>query len=528
MSRRPALLVARTLLRRRLRRALDRPRRTALTGGMFLFPLAVLFAPSGYGGAGYAPTTGGSLAGPEGTVMVSDLLPPLFTAGWLLFLAAAAFTVDDSLDDVDAGGLLVLGGGVRATVLGTMLAGHARRLAMFGIWFVAGGVAIVLGGAGVASLPLGAVGFALLLVSATTAGQAVGLFARRELFDRGHDVRRVGLSVVAAVYAAYFAVTLGVPAAGDVAISLAGRLPTAWFAEWLLVEYPGRAVRPARLVGSLVAGIAVVALGFRAKVHLAADVWFRRPGEASGTEHTGADPFRLVRTALRRVVGPAAAALAWQVTLRRLRRPKLFLVPVVLAATFWHDAAAALSAVHYPPAVALFAAVAVPPVVALNPLADEGTALPHLLAGGLSGRSFVAGYAAAAAAFAWVGAAVGFGVVAVTAGLSLRPTLAAVAVAAVLPFATAAVAVAVGCLFPRSEAADLAANEGLGLPNRYAFGSYLAVVGVAAAPLLTGLLVVSDPTVTLATAGLSLVLGFGAAVLAERIAARRFEGFVLD
>ena len=98
----------------------------------------------------------------------------------------------------------------------------------------------------------------------------------------------------------------------------------------------------------------------------------------------------------------------------------------------------------------------------------------------------------------------------------------------VLPLATAAVAVAAGCVFPRSDADDLAANEGLGLPDRYAFGSYLLVVGIVAAPLLTGLLVLSDPLLTLATVAVSLLLGLGVAALAARIATFQFDSFVLE
>ena len=526
MSRPRSLLVARTLLRRRLRRALTRPKRTALTVLLFVLPLAIAFGPAAFGGAGYGLGPGGTLSNGDNTVAVTTALPPLFSGIWLLFFLGGAFAVDDRLADVDAGSLLVLGGGVRATVLGTTLADHARRVALLSIWFLAGAAIVVAGGGGIASLPLGAVGFGLLVVSASAAGHAVGLFARRELLDRDYDVRATGLSMVGLLYAAYFALAVVAPGGGEAAISLAGRLPTAWFAAWLLLEYPGAAVSPVQLAGSAVFGVTVAAAGFAAKTRLAADVWFRDPGLESDHEE-GSDPARRVRSALRPVVGPAAAALAWQVTLRRLRQPKLLLVPVVLALTFWHEAAAALPTASYPLAVVLFAGVAIPPVVALNPLADEGTALPQLLHGGLSGRAFVTGYALAAAVFAWTGTVFGLAFVTVTAGLSIVPTVTAVLVAVPLPLATAAVAVAAGSVMPHSEAHDIVATERIGLPGRYALFAYALVFGIAAQPVALALFVGASLPFVLAATTLTALLVFGAAVAARRLAARRFDAFVL-
>jgi hypothetical protein len=229
--RRRALLVARVHVRRRVRRALDRPKRSLLLVSLFLLPVVSLFGPEQFGGGGFAVGADGTVSGDGATARIAAVLPPVFTGVWLFLFLAGAFTVDDRLDDVDGGDLLVLGGGIRPTVLGVSLAEHARRLVLFGIWFVVGAVGVIVAGAGVAALPLGAVGFVLLLVSATTAGHAVGLFARRELLDRGLPVRRTGVALAVGVYLAFVAfVTL--PIGVDLPLREVGAaLPPAWFAD---------------------------------------------------------------------------------------------------------------------------------------------------------------------------------------------------------------------------------------------------------------------------------------------------------
>ena len=526
--RRRALLVARVHVRRRVRRALDRPKRSLLLVSLFLLPVVSLFGPEQFGGGGFAVGADGTVSGDGATARIAAVLPPVFTGVWLFLFLAGAFTVDDRLDDVDGGDLLVLGGGIRPTVLGVSLAEHARRLVLFGIWFVVGAVGVIVAGAGVAALPLGAVGFVLLLVSATTAGHAVGLFARRELLDRGLPVRRTGVALAVGVYLAFVAfVTL--PIGVDLPLREVGAaLPPAWFADWLLLEYPGAAVRPARLLGSVAFGGGVAVAGFLAKERLAADVWFRDPGpERDAGGGAALDAAGAVGRLVRPVVGPAAAAMTWQVLLRRLRSPTVLAIPVVGFLLVEQELRTGLPAEWYPLAVAGFAALALPAAVALNPLADEDVGLPLVLASGLGGRAFVAGYAAAAALSAWLGTAAALLVAGVLFGV--RPVTAAAALAAVVPLTllSVPVAVAAGTALPRNDAHETAASEGVGFPSKYAIAVYTLVVAVVAAPFAVAAAVAPGTLLALGAAG-SLLLGVVAAAVGSRVAASRFESFVLD
>ena len=523
---RRAVLVARVLVRRRIRRALARPKRSALLVGLFLLPVASLFAPESVGGGGFAVGADGTVSGDGATVRIAEILPPVFSAFWLFFFVVGAFTVDDRLDDVDGGDLLVLGGGVRATVLGVSLAEHARRLVLFGIWFVAGAVGVIVAGAKATSLPLGAVGFVLLLLSATTAGHAVGLFARRALLDRGLPVRTTGLVLAGGSYLAFVAFVV-LPIDVDLPLRAVGTaLPTAWFADWLLLEYPGATVSPARLLGSIVFGSTVVVAGFLAKERLAADVWVRDPGpdrEAGG--RTGLTVADAVRRLVRPVGGPAAAALAWQVFLRRLRRPVLLSIPVVGFLVVEHELRRGLPPEWYPLAVAAYAGVTLPAAVALNPLADEGVGLPLVLASGLGGRAFVTGYTAAATLLAWLGTAAAVSVVGVLFGVSASHAATALAAAPLITVATAPVAVAAGTVLPRNDAHETADSEGIGLPSKYAFAVYVVVVALVTAPIVVAAVFASG----LALGGVSsLLLAAAAALVGTWIATRRIEAFVLD
>lgn len=525
---RRTLLVARVLLRRRIRRALARPKRSALVGLLFLIPFLSLFAPESLGGGGFAVGENGTVSGDGTTVRIVAILPPLFTAIWLLFFLAGAFTVDSRLDEIDGGDLLVLGGGVRATVLGVSLAEHARRLTLFGIWFVVGGLLIVVAGGGVTSLPLGAVGFVLLLTSASTAGHAVGLFARRALLDRGLPVRTTGVAIAVGGYLAFTA-SLLLPVPVDLPLrSVAASLPTAWFADWLLLEYPGATVDSARLLGSVLFGGGVAVAGFLAKERLAADVWFRDPGPEVDTGGSGSIGVvdgvrRLVRPAL----GPAAAALSWQVVLRRLRSPAALVFPLVGVVIFQHDVRATLPAEWYPLAAGVYFGVTIPPAVALNPLADEGVGLPLVLGSGLGGRAFVAGYTAAAALLSWVVTAATVLVVALLFGVSPIHAVAALVLVVLLAAVTAPIAVGAGTALPRNDANETVDSEGVGLPSKFALGVFLLVVAVAAVPVAATVALGSGGTILALGAVASILLGAAAAAVAARDAAKRFDGFVL-
>jgi hypothetical protein len=219
--------------------------------------------------------------------------------------------------------------------------------------------------------------------------------------------------------------------------------------------------------------------------------------------------------------------MTWQVLLRRLRSPAVLAVPVVGFLLVEHELRTGLPAGWYPLAVAGFAALALPAAVALNPLADEGVGLPLVLASGLGGRAFVAGYAAAAALSAWLGTAAALLAAGVLFGV--RPVTAAAALVAVVPLTlvTAPVAVAAGTALPRNDAHETAASEGVGFPSKYAIAVYTLVVAVVAAPFAVAAAFAPGTLLALGAAG-SLLLGVVAAAVGSRVAASRFESFVLD
>jgi ABC-2 type transport system permease protein len=498
-------------------------------GLLFLVPFLSLFVPESLGGGGYAVSETGTLSGDGAPVRIASILPPVFTVIWLLFFLAGAFTVDSRLDDVDAGNLLVLGGGVRATVLGVALAEHARRLTLFGIWFVVGGLLVVVAGGGITSLPLGAVGFVLLLASASTAGHAVGLFARRELLNRGLPVQLTGVAIAVGGYLAFTAYAV-LPIGVDLPLrSIATSLPTAWFADWLLLEYPSATVEPARLLGSVVFGGSVAVAGFLAKERLAADVWFRDPGpevDAGGSGSLGV--VDTVRRLVRPLLGPAAAALSWQVVLRRLRSPAALVFPVAGVVIFQHDVRAILPAEFYPLAAAAYFGVTIPPAVALNPLADEGVGLPLVLGSGLGGRAFVAGYSAAAVLLSSVATVATTVVAGLLFGFSPIHAAAAFVLVVLIGSVAAPTAVGAGTRLPRNDANETVDSEGVDLPSKFAFGVYAIVVAVVAVPFAAAVVLAGGAaTLALGAVG-SLLLGGVAAAVAARDAAARFDDFVLD
>jgi len=516
---RGSLSVARTLLRRRTRRALARPKRTALTVVLFLFPVVSLLLPAGAGGVG-ATIDGGTVVADGESIGLVPLFEAGFSAFWLLTFVAAVFKAEDDVTALEAGGLLVRAGGVAAAVRGRELAGHARRLALFGIWFVVGVGALAVGGGGLAVLPIGAVGFLLLLLSASTTGRAVGLFVRRILLDRGYSVERA--KVVAA--AALLAGTIVASSRSDWLLAAVRGLPTAWFAEWLLFELTDW-VRPRRLLGSLLLGVGLTVVGSRAHERLAADVWFRNPGNA---DESGASsgPTRL-RALVRPVVDGPTGALAWSVTLRRLRSPGYVAAVVLLGLLFWQDATGGFQPTIRPMFAAAYLAAALPAVVALNPLADEGPVLPMLLRSGLSGRGFVAGYALAAAGLAGVLAAVVTAAVVAFTGTAGVPTVVVVVATPLLAFEVGCVAVAIGTVVPNADAAGVVDSEGVTFPSSYAIAAYLPAVAVVLAPMLAATVLVGTPTALLAGTVGSLLLGGVGAAAAVRLAAPRFAEFAL-
>ncbi|ERH12636.1 MAG: hypothetical protein J07HB67_01657 [halophilic archaeon J07HB67] len=162
-----AALIARTSLRRALRRALARPRRTAVVVLFF----AVVWGSVLLDGPG-APT------GPAGFdrfdgVVFGIYARGLAAVGWVAAVGLAAVGATTRLDDVDAAALTLPAAGVRATFLGTLVAEHARRFAVIGGFASVALVSVATGGGGVGTLPTGGVAVLCVFVTAELVGHVL-------------------------------------------------------------------------------------------------------------------------------------------------------------------------------------------------------------------------------------------------------------------------------------------------------------------------------------------------------------------
>ncbi|WP_227133017.1 hypothetical protein [Halorubellus salinus] len=303
--------------------------------------------------------------------------------------------------------------------------------------------------------------------------------------------------------------------------------PTAWFADLLLLGSaaggtPLRAALALALVPAF--GVASVLVTTRVADHH----WFADPVLA-GTEDddTDVDPntdrhddgFLLrVEDALGGVVGRGTAAvtvLAWK---RAARAPlKLLYVayPLLFAIGFIADIVQTGEVPAFAPAGALlFAAWAGAVVFTLNPLGDQGSALPATVLSRVGGRQFIGAHVLAGAIVT-----VPIGVVLVVA-LALAVPLDADQLTAVAIGTPASVlvgslfAVGIGMLFPRYEAVNITRSTKAVVPSLLAFLAYslFLVLVVAAAGI------VYEPAVEPFVAAIaSWLLPFGWSVTADTV-----------
>jgi hypothetical protein len=303
--------------------------------------------------------------------------------------------------------------------------------------------------------------------------------------------------------------------------------PTAWFADLLLLGSAagGTPLRAALAVALVPAfGVASVLVTTRiANAH-----WFADPVLA-GTEDDDADVdpntdrhddglLLRLEDAIGGVVGRGTAAvtvLAWK---RAARAPlKLLYVayPLLFAIGFIADIVQTGEVPAFAPAGALlFVAWAGAVVFTLNPLGDQGSALPATVLSRIGGRQFIGAHVLAGAI---VTIPIG---TALVAGLALAVPLEADALAAVVLGTPASIlvgslfAVGIGMLFPRYEAVNVTRSTKAVVPSLLAFLAYslFLVLVVAAAGI------VYEPAVEPFVAGLvSWLLPFGWSITADAV-----------
>jgi hypothetical protein len=399
-------------------------------------------------------------------------------------------------------------------------------------------------------------------VTATAVAVAYPLgLAIRHVVTRIEFVARHKGPLLVLAFVAYMALIFS-DVLGNVVVSVFEPMqaaPTGWFADLLLLGSPaGASPLRAALALALVPVLAVASVVVTTRV--ADEHWFADPVLA-GTEDedAGVDPntdrhddglLLRVEDALGEYVGRGTAAvtvLAWK---RAARAPlKLLYVayPLLFAVGF---IAEIVKTGEVPPAAPagalLFVAWAGAVVFTLNPLGDQGSALPATVLSKLSGREFVGAHVLAGAIVT-----VPLGTLLVAA-LALAVPLEADSFAAVVLGTPASVlvgslfAVGVGMAFPRYEAVNVTRSTKAVVPSLIAFLAYsLYLLLVLAAAGIT-----YEPAVEPFVAGVaSWLLPFGWSVSADTVslaaraalvplaiapfasvwyAVRRFDGVTVD
>ena len=517
-----ALLIARLLTRRRLRRLRERPVQAVVQVGLLLVAPVLRVLPVGSGSSGR--DVGAMLAASgEPSVDVARLLASAFAGTWLLLAIGGGMQVTTTIDDVDCGSLLVHAAGMHQFLLGRTIADESRRIVLFSIWVLVGIGSVALGAGAPIALLLGLVGFSLLTVSASMAGRAVGLLVYRTASDRGWNWSLPSTAAPALIG--------GLAALGfqfpETAIRLLSLPPLGWFAAPLFVRLPGVEADPIGIVGGLAVGIVASGGGYLAFERLARDVWFREHAlpETDSEKPSGVGP--RLRAVLERRVDPPIAAIGWRTVVRRLRAPLPFIITgaigvILLIHAVEHglpDETAAYGAVYL--------AVAGAAVLALNPLADEGPVLALILTSPLSGTQLARGYAVGALSIAVpTSLLLALGTAAV--GNSVPLTVASLAVVGPLTAGATGCALAAGVLVPRYEAANVLSSESFGLPGKYATVGFLLTQLAVAAPFVLAVEFGRTlPVLAGGTAG-TVALALSMGLIAGRYAANRLDGYRLS
>ncbi|WP_101295682.1 hypothetical protein [Halegenticoccus soli] len=528
---RRAALIARVEIRRRRRALADNPLQAVALAIAGLFLLVFV------GAAGLAALFAGR-AVRDGGLDAVGAARTAAAGGWFVVTAVVLFRTLTKGATPDALDGLLTTVPHRDLVGGLALAEFACLLAYIGAPTLVVAVAFGVGAGSAASVATVALALA---ATGLLAGFAAGLAAKNLAVRSAFVARRRGLlwAVAFLAYVGVFATqsqgTVFAPVVGALADS-----PLGWFADLALVAATpdANAVRAALAV-SLTA--AAVPLSLAAAVSLAGTLWYadgvRPESAAADVERSGA-PTRSAVGVFDRLADRPTAAVARKSWLRARRAPiKLvfvayplfFVVQPLFEAVQTRAVPATL-----PPFLVLYGAWATGAAFTLNPLGDEGAALPSTLTTGVDGRSFLRGLALC-----------GVPTTAVLAGVlgALSPLSAATAVAltAAAPIAcagAAGLATGVGVAFPRFEAARISRSREAVVPSVTAFAVYSAlllatalpglVAGVPAFAAFAGEITGIAPAVVRlggASAALALVGGLG--WVSYRLAARRFDGFAM-
>lgn len=347
---------------------------------------------------------------------------------------------------------------------------------------VAGTVGYAVATAPSALLVTAPVAAAVAVVAAVSVGYPVGL-AVRHVVTRIPFVARHKGALILLAFAAYMALIIS-GALGNIVVTVfepMQRAPVGWFADIALLGSPEVSTDAGRAVAAFAMVIVLAVAGGAAATRVADRHWFADPvlggeSEADADSETGTDRLRRVEDAIAGVVGRPAAAvttLAWK---RAARAPmKLLYVayPLLFVVGFLTDIVQTGEVPAFAAGFALvFVAWAGAVVFTLNPLGDQGSALPATVLSRIDGWSFVAAHVLAGAVVT-----VPLGTV-VTGGVALLSPMSSDLVAAVVVGTPLSIlvgsgaAVGIGMAFPRYDAVTVTRSTEAVVPSLLAFAVF--------------------------------------------------------
>lgn len=341
----------------------------------------------------------------------------------------------------------------------------------------------------------------LATASAVAVAFPVGLAIRHVVTQIEFVVRHKG-PLIALAFLAYMGLIF-TDVLGGVVVAIFEPMqaaPSAWFVDLLLLGTPGIEVSRFRAIGSVLLVPVVVAGGVAASTRVADRHWFADPVLAGTTEDdSGVDPDTdrhddgiLVRIedALGTAVGRGTAAitvLAWK---RAIRAPLKLLYaayPLLFGIGFIVQIVQTGEVPAIAPVGALvFVAWAGAVVFTLNPLGDQGSALPATVLSRIDGRSFVTAHLLAGALLVIPVGTLLVGALAVLAPLETSVALVLVLATPVSVIVGGLFAVGVGMAFPRYDAVNVTRSTKAVVPSLIAFAVFSAslVVVIAAAGIV--------------------------------------------
>lgn len=300
-----------------------------------------------------------------------------------------------------------------------------------------------------------------------------------------------------------------------------GLAPFRWYAA--LATAPMRSQPAAALAAVAVTGVAV-AVGLAVAVPSARRL--RAVTEPEPTDSTTTESVTTpVERLLSRTVGRPVAVVARTVWLRIRRRPTSVVYVIITAAILFTAGQTVVSRLPSTllPVTAISVATVVATGPALNPLGNEGHALPATLTASRGHRHLLAGYAVATVVPGVGLTVLATAVAAVLTGATPAATAAGLAVAVVFGAGIPVVALAVGTALPTYEGVRVA-DSGIDDPGSQPITALVVGTFLLATPVIGGF----HDGPSLVPVGVGLALLAVACLLAARFATRRFRSFDID